>query len=173
MVSLPVGGMITRIACGSTMRRIVWRRVMPSACAASVWPSSTEMIPARTISAMYAASFSPRPRMAATNGVITEFELKLKNSGPPNGIPIEITGWRAGTARISSGGPPGSSAGVAPASLTTSRPLALGSVYHRRLDRAGLDPPLLEDRLVLAARDQLLHRREHWLLKPALLRDRD
>ncbi len=52
IVSLPVGGMITRIACGSTIRRIVCRRVMPSACAASAWPSSTEMIPARTISAM-------------------------------------------------------------------------------------------------------------------------
>ena len=29
IVSLPVGGMITRIACGSTIRRIVCRRVMP------------------------------------------------------------------------------------------------------------------------------------------------
>ena len=52
IVSLPVGGMITRIACGSTIRRIVCSRVMPSECAASVWPSSTEMIPARTISDM-------------------------------------------------------------------------------------------------------------------------
>ena len=52
IVSLPVGGMITRIACGSTIRRIVCRRVMPRLWAASVWPSSTEMIPARTISAM-------------------------------------------------------------------------------------------------------------------------
>ena len=30
IASLPVGGMITRIACGSTIRRIVCRRVMPS-----------------------------------------------------------------------------------------------------------------------------------------------
>ena len=52
IVSLPVGGMTTRIACGSTIRRIVCRRVMPSDRAASFWPSSTEMIPARTISAM-------------------------------------------------------------------------------------------------------------------------
>ena len=36
IVSLPLGGMITRIACGSTIRRIVRSRVMPSACAASV-----------------------------------------------------------------------------------------------------------------------------------------
>ena len=52
IVSLPVGGMMTRIAWGSTMRRIVFSRVMPRACAASVCPSSTEMMPARTISAM-------------------------------------------------------------------------------------------------------------------------
>ena len=52
MVSLPVGGMITRMAWGSTMRRRVWNRAMPRDWAASVWPSSTEMIPARTISAM-------------------------------------------------------------------------------------------------------------------------
>src|SRR5713226_4975109 len=35
MVSLPVGGMMTRIACGRTMRRITKSRVMPSAWAAS------------------------------------------------------------------------------------------------------------------------------------------
>jgi hypothetical protein len=52
MVSLPVGGMITRMACGTTIRRSVCSRDMPSDEAASVCPSSTEMIPARTISAM-------------------------------------------------------------------------------------------------------------------------
>ena len=52
IVSLPVGGMITRMACGSTIRRIVIRRVMPIDWAASVCPSSTERMPARTISAM-------------------------------------------------------------------------------------------------------------------------
>ena len=50
--SLPVGGMITRIACGSTIRRMVWPHYMPSARAASSWPSSTLVSPARTISAM-------------------------------------------------------------------------------------------------------------------------
>src|SRR4051812_511273 len=49
IVSLPVGGVMTRIACGSTMRRIVCSRVMPSDCAASVWPSSTEMMPAHDL----------------------------------------------------------------------------------------------------------------------------
>ena len=52
MVSLPVGGMITRIACGRMIRRIVRARVMPSACAASTWPCSTDRMPARTISAI-------------------------------------------------------------------------------------------------------------------------
>ena len=36
IVSFPVGGMITRIACGSTILRMVSRRVIPRACAASV-----------------------------------------------------------------------------------------------------------------------------------------
>ena len=52
MTSLPVGGMITRIACGSTVRRIAIPHDMPSAVDASSWPSGTELIPARMISAM-------------------------------------------------------------------------------------------------------------------------
>ncbi|CAM5612777.1 hypothetical protein SCALM49S_09220 [Streptomyces californicus] len=52
MNSLPVGGMITRSACGRTTRRMVFAWVMPSACDASVWPSSTDWMPARQISAM-------------------------------------------------------------------------------------------------------------------------
>ena len=54
MNSLPVGGMMTRIACGSTTRRIFWRYVMPSASAASDWPCETDWMPARKISVMYA-----------------------------------------------------------------------------------------------------------------------
>ena len=42
MTSLPVGGTITRIACGITIRRSVLPWLMPSACEASVWPSSTD-----------------------------------------------------------------------------------------------------------------------------------
>ena len=52
MVSLPVGGMMIRMAWGSTIRRRVCTLVMPRDWAASVWPSSTEMMPALTISAM-------------------------------------------------------------------------------------------------------------------------
>ena len=52
IVSLPVGGTITRIAWGSTTRRISSARVIPSEDAASVCPSSTDRMPARTISAM-------------------------------------------------------------------------------------------------------------------------
>ena len=61
IVSLPVGGTITRIACGRTIRRIVCARDRPSARAASRWPGSTDCMPPRTISAMYAASLSPSP----------------------------------------------------------------------------------------------------------------
>ena len=52
IVSLPVGGTMTRMAWGSTTRRIVLPRLMPSACAASAWPLSTDRMPARAISAM-------------------------------------------------------------------------------------------------------------------------
>ncbi len=51
MVSLPMGGMMTRIACGRTMRLIVSGNDMPRDSAASLWPLSTEMMPARTSSA--------------------------------------------------------------------------------------------------------------------------
>ena len=43
---------MTRIACGRTIRPMVWAGVKPSAVAASVWPLSTDEQPARTISAM-------------------------------------------------------------------------------------------------------------------------
>lgn len=70
MTSLPVGGTITRIACGITIRRRVLLWLMPRACEASVWPSSTDRRPARQISAMYAASFRPSPRSAVNSGVM-------------------------------------------------------------------------------------------------------
>ena len=50
IVSLPVGGTMTRMACGSTMRRMIWPRLMPRAPAASVCPGSTLARPERTIS---------------------------------------------------------------------------------------------------------------------------
>jgi hypothetical protein len=65
---------------------MMWPRRMPSAEAASVCPSLTESMPARTISAMYAASLSESPMTAATKNVITSVVWKLANSGP-NGIP--------------------------------------------------------------------------------------
>ena len=46
MNSLPTGGMITRIACGSMIRRSACSRVMPIALAASYWPTSTDSMPA-------------------------------------------------------------------------------------------------------------------------------
>lgn len=70
ITSLPVGGTITRIACGITILRSVLAWLMPSACEASVWPSSTASRPARQISAMYAASLRPRPSSAVSSGVM-------------------------------------------------------------------------------------------------------
>jgi len=52
---LVMGGMITRSACGSTTRRMVWPRDSPSDEAASVCPRGTDAMPARTTSATKAA----------------------------------------------------------------------------------------------------------------------
>ncbi len=88
MVSLPMVGMITRIACGSTMRRVMSSGDMPSEEAASVWPASTEMMPARTSSAAYAASFRPRASTATTKRLFTRVPLSVEpNTRPVNGSP--------------------------------------------------------------------------------------
>src|SRR6476659_9817839 len=87
IVSLPVGGTMTRMAWGNTMRRIDWSRVMPSAEAASTCPSPTDRMPARAISAMYAASLSPRPRQTATNWVINVLGSSVMSQLGPNGMP--------------------------------------------------------------------------------------
>ena len=88
IVSLPIVGMMTRIACGSTMRRVTSSGDMPSDEAASVWPASTEMMPARTSSAAYAASFSPRARTATTIRWLTSRPLlPWAKTRPVNGSP--------------------------------------------------------------------------------------
>ena len=69
MNSLPVGGMMIRIACGTITRRRILGRVMPRARAASSWPGSTDSNPARMISDMYAASFKESAMKAARNGL--------------------------------------------------------------------------------------------------------
>src|SRR4051794_26029148 len=76
-------------------------------------------------------------------------------------------GRRTGTARMSSGRP------SPPVSLTadTAQRLAGGAVDLWVADRAVLDPPLFEDRLVLAVRHQFLQRFEHRLGEPAALRN--
>ena len=48
------GGMITRSAWGRMTRRRIMPELKPAALAASVWPLSTDWMPARTISAMKA-----------------------------------------------------------------------------------------------------------------------
>ena len=87
IASLPVGGTITRIACGNTTRRRVRARDIPSAAAASVWPRSTDWMPARTISDMYAASLRLSPRIAAVIGEISWFASRCTP-----GIPKLMTG---------------------------------------------------------------------------------
>ena len=52
MVSLPMGGTITRIAWGRTMVSMARSLVIPIDCAASIWPRSTERMPLRTTSAV-------------------------------------------------------------------------------------------------------------------------
>ena len=52
MKSLPVGGMMTRVAWGRTTRRIRCAYDIPSASAASACPCPTDWIPARKISVM-------------------------------------------------------------------------------------------------------------------------
>ena len=52
MNSLPTAGVTMRTACGSTMRAMMRRCVMPSAAAASRWPRGTAWMPARKISVM-------------------------------------------------------------------------------------------------------------------------
>lgn len=94
MVSLPVGGMITRIACGRMIRRVVRVLLMPSACAASVWPSGTDWMPPRTISAMYAASLRPKPSSAAVKTGISRLVFSDQNCAP-NGMPSESLGHSA------------------------------------------------------------------------------
>ena len=51
IVSLPMGGTMTRIACGRMMRRKIVARGIPRAVAASHWPFGTLRRPARMISA--------------------------------------------------------------------------------------------------------------------------
>ena len=48
------GGRVSRMACGSTMRKKVWAGERPRTCAASRWPFGTAWMPARYASAMKA-----------------------------------------------------------------------------------------------------------------------
>ena len=69
IVSLPIGGTMTRIAWGRMILRKIVARGMPRAVAASHWPFETLSRPARMISARYAPSLRPRPTNAIQNGV--------------------------------------------------------------------------------------------------------
>ena len=57
-------------------------RHIPSDCAASSWPASTEIIPPRKISAMYAASLSPNPRRGGHKARDHRHRVRWGNSSP-------------------------------------------------------------------------------------------
>ena len=95
IVSLPIGGTMTRIACGKMMRRKIVPRGIPSAVAASHWPLETLSRPARIISARYAPSLRPRPMNAIQNGVkyvAVSNESSQPHSEPRKGTPKESVG---------------------------------------------------------------------------------
>ena len=52
ITSLPVGGMMIFMACGTTTNRMVCPQDIAKALEASSWPRSTDNSPARTISDM-------------------------------------------------------------------------------------------------------------------------
>ena len=79
--SLPSGGTITRAACGRTMRRIASPWVIPSDCAASIWPRSIASMPARMISRMYAPSLMPSARMPAIAAPLSVNSAEVRRVG--------------------------------------------------------------------------------------------
>jgi hypothetical protein len=68
---------------------------IPSECAASLWPGSTETMPARITSAAYAASLNPSPSSAATSGVTMAFVLPKSSCRSVPGIPSPSEGYSA------------------------------------------------------------------------------
>src|SRR5262245_56654076 len=82
-------------------------------------------------------------------------------------------GCRTGTALISSAATGGATSGVAVAIAPPCCSLARRAVDHGLGDGAVLHAPLEQDLLVLAVRDQLLHRRQHLLGECVALRNRD
>ena len=66
MKLLPICGMMLRMACGSMTLVMVWKWFMPMLFAPSVWPGSMEIMPPRTLSAMYAPVLMDTMMMAAS-----------------------------------------------------------------------------------------------------------
>ena len=63
----PNAGSIRTIACGRMIRRRTCLLDIPSVSAARVWPGRTDSMPARTISAAYAARWMVSASNAAAN----------------------------------------------------------------------------------------------------------
>ena len=63
---MPSAGSTFFTACGITISDIVWVEDSPSERPASDWPRSTAIMPARMISATYAAELMPKAILAIT-----------------------------------------------------------------------------------------------------------
>ena len=153
---------MTRMACGNTIRRMTRPRFIPKAWAASVWPCSTEMMPARTISAMYAASLKPRPRSAAINGGIklfvfacsqnevkgmpmsmllrTRFRLNQKKICTSTGVPRKNQMYSQLTQDITGLGDKRITARITPRTI----PMAIASTVNSRVTRIPLKMRVLK-----------------------------
>ena len=81
---------MTRMAWGSTIRRMALPRLMPSAWAASIWPLSTLRIPARAISAMYAASDADEIPVTPP---AKPTKIALASKGPIRQSPLRPSHW--------------------------------------------------------------------------------
>ena len=86
--SLATLGIMLRNACGKTMLNMVWEWVIPMASAPSNCPLSMEMIPPRTISAMYAPVFIDTMISPAR---VTFIVAPLFSSANPQKITIACT----------------------------------------------------------------------------------
>ena len=67
-----------RMACGSMTLVMVWKWFMPMLLAPSVWPGSMEMMPPRTLSAIYAPVLMETIRMDAAQMLSKRMALLVK-----------------------------------------------------------------------------------------------
>lgn len=89
IISFPIAGIMFLTACGIIMRTIVTVQESPIALPASSCPLSTEEMPARIFSEIYAPLFIPKVRIAAYGlkpGIVKTAKHQ-KNSCNATGVP--------------------------------------------------------------------------------------